>query len=130
MITTILAAVLGWYLIIISLLVLFRLDHIKSLMADIMTQQALSFIVALITMIIGLVMVLSHNIWVIGWPVIVTLISWLVLISGLIRLFVPDLAIRSGKWFLYKPSRLQIAAGIFLIIGLYLVFNVYAPYYM
>jgi hypothetical protein len=37
----------------------------------------------------GLLLVVSHNVWVAGWPVIVTLLSWLVLIKAIAYLLLP-----------------------------------------
>ena len=40
----------------------------------------------------GLSIVRIHNRWVFGWPVLVTVIGWLALLGGLVRMFVPGLA--------------------------------------
>lgn len=125
MVTTFLAAVIGWYLVIICLFMLFRYDLIKSIAHDIMSQRGLFFIVAILTLILGLMMVVSHNIWVMGWPVVVTLFSWLVLISGIIRLFRPEIAMKMGQSFLNDPNRIKIASIVLLLLGLFLLLHVY-----
>ncbi len=120
-----LGAVIGWYLVIVSLLLLFRRDVVSAAMSEIMVQRGLFFVFAVITLILGLIMVVGHNIWVIGWPVVVTLFSWLVLISGLLRLLFPDLAIKMGHGLLNHPIRITITGVVFLSIGVYLLFSVY-----
>ena len=125
MATTFLATVIGWYMVTFSLLMLFRHEHVKSVVIDIMASRGLFFILAILTFVLGLLMVASHNIWVMGWPVIITLISWLVLVSGIIRLFFPDEAPKMGRAFLNEPMRMNIAAVVFLLIGLYLLSHVY-----
>ena len=79
-----LAQVIGWYFVIISLFLLGRRQAMKSLVGDILADRALMFFIALITLILGLLLVVSHNLWVMGWPVIITLVAWLVLISGIV----------------------------------------------
>lgn len=125
MVTLFLATIIGWYLVIVSLFLLVRRDVLQRGMKDIMSQHGLLLVLAIITVILGLLMVVSHNIWVLGWPVVVTLMSWLVLIVGLIRLFFPDEAIKMGQGFLIHPNRMIIAGIVFLIIGLFLLFMVY-----
>ncbi|WP_367607078.1 hypothetical protein [Legionella sp. W05-934-2] len=123
--TLFLATVIGWYLVIVSLFTLFRRDASIAVMQDIMGQRSLVFILAVFTLILGLLMVASHNVWVMGWPVVVTLFSWLVLLSGLVRFFCPETAIKMGHYFINHPTRMTISTVIFLIIGLFLLYQVY-----
>lgn len=127
MTTIFLATVLGWYLVIISLFLLLRHEQVKSIVSDVVAQQGLFFIVAVITLILGLLMVASHNVWVVGWPVVVTIFSWLILISGIIRLICADTARSMARSFVAQPFRLQTVGIVCLIIGLFLLFKVYYP---
>ncbi|KTD56427.1 hypothetical protein [Legionella shakespearei] len=129
MITNFLAIVIGWYLVITSLYLLLRYEQAKAAMTEVMEQRGLLFILAIITLILGLMMVTVHNVWVLAWPVIITLIAWLTLIGGIVRLFCPDTAIRMGNAFLNDPVKMKIAALIFLIIGLFLLFEVYSLFF-
>ncbi len=123
--TLFLATVMGWYLVVMSILLFFRHERIKLVMADVISHRDLFFVIAIITFILGLLMVVSHNVWVMGWPVFITLLSWLVLISGVIRLFFPEMAMKTGRSFLKRSSHLQIAAVLFFILGLFLLLHVY-----
>lgn len=123
--TTYLAAVLGWYLVIVSLFLLFRQDYVRSIMSDILMQRAFIFILGIITLILGLLMVVGHNIWVMGWPVIITLIAWVTVVSGILRLVFPEMAIKMGQGMMSKPAYLNIASVIFLVLGLFLLYKVY-----
>lgn len=125
MITLFLASVLGWYLVAFGLLVLLRSEHLFSVTREVLARRDLFFVLAVITFILGLLMVMSHNIWLMGWPVIVTIIGWLVLISGFIRLFFPEQAIQLGQAFFSKSLYLKSAAIVCLLIGLYLLLHVY-----
>lgn len=125
--TIFLATVIGWYLVITSLFLLLRHTQVKSIMADIVDHRALFFMVALLTLIIGLLIVVSHNVWVWGWPVVITILGWLVLLSGFVRLLYLDKARSMANSFIHHPVRMQVVAGIFLLIGLFLLFHVYYP---
>lgn len=123
--TLFLARVIGWYFVIISLYMLCCQQALKAIITDILGQRALMFFIALLTVILGLLLVISHNVWVMGWPVIITLIAWLVLIGGVYRLINPDLLTKVAQWWLRNPAYLIIAAIFYLIIGLYLLYRAY-----
>ncbi|CAM3007417.1 hypothetical protein [Legionella worsleiensis] len=127
MTTLFLATVIGWYLVIVSLYSLFYYQQLKSIAAEIMGQKGLFFVLAIVTLILGLLLVASHNIWVMSWPVLITIFSWMVLISGLIRMFCPDTADKMRQSFMDDPIKMRIASLVFLIVGLFLLMQVYYP---
>ena len=123
--TTYLATVLGWYLVIVSLFLLFRQDYVKSIMSDMLAQRAFIFIIGFITLILGLLMVVGHNIWVMGWPVVITLFAWATVVSGILRLAFPEIAIKMGHHMMRKPIYLNIVSVIFLLLGVFLLYKVH-----
>ncbi|TAL61395.1 MAG: hypothetical protein EPN84_08025 [Legionella sp.] len=123
-----LATVIGWYLVIVSLFLLFNFTLVKSIINEVMAQRGLLFIVALLTLILGIMMVTSHNIWVFAWPVVVTIFSWMVLIGGIVRLFFLERIAAMSQSFLSHPNRIRIMGVVWLVVGLYLLFHVYAIY--
>lgn len=125
MTTLFLATVIGWYLVIMSLLLLVREQQMNSVLSDVLSKRALFFIVAIFTFILGLIMVASHNLWSMNWSVVVTLISWLVLISALIRLIWLDTMMRAVSSFVMSPYKTRVLGGVALIIGLFLLCCVY-----
>ncbi|MDR3442708.1 MAG: DUF308 domain-containing protein [Legionella sp.] len=125
MTTYFIATVLGWYLVIMSLLLIFRRDVVTAAMRDVMAQPGLLLIIGVITLFIGLLMVISHNYWVLAWPVIVTVFGWIALISGIIRLFSPETVHKMWGRMANKSETFTVAGIIMLIIGLFLLFQVY-----
>ena len=123
--TLFLATVIGWYLVIVGLLTLVQQEHVKSVMSDIMAQRGLFFVLAIITLILGLMMVASHNVWVKGWPVVITLLSWLVLIGGLIRLFGQETVNKMWHSMSNHPFGMKIVSIVSIVIGLFLLLHVY-----
>lgn len=125
MMTAFLATVLGWYLLIMGLFLIFRRNVVTTAMSDIMAQPGLLLVVAFITLIVGLLIVISHNIWVPAWPVIITIIGWLTLISGIVRLFYPEFIQRNWNKLSARPQSFMVSGIIILLIGLFLLFRVY-----
>ena len=120
-----LAKVIGGYLVIFSLYMLFRQDMMRALIKDILSQRALLFFMALLTLIVGLLLVASHNIWVMAWPVIITVFAWLTLVGGILRLGFPDQISKVGSVWLKNPSYLRTAAVVFLILGLFMLYKAF-----
>jgi cytochrome bd-type quinol oxidase subunit 2 len=125
MITNFLASVLGWYLVIVSLLLILRSEIVVAAMRELIGHRAVMLVVGILTLMIGLLMVISHNIWIMGWPVIITIIAWLVLIGGLFRLFFPDIVYKIWNKTIDKPNKLIVCGIIILIIGLFLLYKVH-----
>lgn len=125
MITHFLAMLLGWYLVIASLFLILRREVAISAMRNLIGQHGVMLIVATMTLIIGLLMVVSHNIWVMGWPVVITIFSWLVLLGGIIRLYFPDTVYKIWNKIVNKPEKVIICGVITLIIGLFLLYKAY-----
>lgn len=128
MITLFLAKIIGWYLIISGLFLMFRRDMIQSVISELSRQKGLIIIVGMFTVILGLLMVVSHNVWAFGWALIVTLFSWIVLISGLIRLFFPESALGLGKKMVHHPMILHAVCILSLVVGILLLYLAYVPY--
>lgn len=123
--TMFLATVVGWYMVIFGLLMLSRQELIRSIFSDIMTQKSLFFMLAFITFLIGLLLVASHNIWIMDWPVSLTVFGWCILGGALIRLFFLEFMLKAGRSFLSNRMNMIIMGLFFLGFGLYLLLHVY-----
>ena len=124
-----LAQVIGWYLVIMGALMFLKFDAIKSVMREIIAKRELIFIIAFMTLILGLLMVCAHNRWLWGWPVIITLLSWLTLIAGIFRLFFPKLVVSMGTKMLNAKLYIKTSSIVMMILGIYLLFEAYSAYF-
>ena len=110
-----LAKVLGLYLVIVPLAVLVNRKHLPRLVEEFSTNIGLNILASIFALVLGLLVVVSHNIWTADWRVIITILGWLTLAKGVVRLLfleqVQKLARISLKlWFLV----------LFVLVGLYL----------
>jgi hypothetical protein len=127
--TPFLAMMIGWYMVIFSLLILIKHEEMKLIMADVMGHRGLFFVLSLFTLIIGLLLVVGHNVWVKDWPVSITIFSWFLFIGALFRLCCIDSARRMGLSFLNHPMKLRIVGVAFFLFGLYLLYYGYAIHF-
>ncbi|MEK7562361.1 MAG: hypothetical protein AAB509_01630 [Patescibacteria group bacterium] len=84
-----LAELWGISFVVIALAFLVKETYLKQLFAKIETEESL-FCLGFVSFIIGLAMVLSHNIWVKDWRVVITIFGWASLLKGLSFLFLPE----------------------------------------
>lgn len=87
--TLFLAKVIGLYFLVIGLHMALRGKELRLMFEAFAENRALTYLTSVFALILGLLLVVSHNVWVAGWPVIVTLLSWLVLIKAIAYLLLP-----------------------------------------
>jgi len=68
----------------------------------------------------GLAVILSHNVWVADWRVLITLFGWAALIKGIVSLVSPDLLRDMGMYMYSTPKRVRIVLVVMGILGVYL----------
>ena len=82
-------------------------DNIAS---DFNKSKALTFVAGSSGVIFGMVLVRYHNNWVKNWTVLITIISWIFLIGGIIVVVFPKSLSYFSKYYKHSP-----AWGIFMI---------------
>ncbi len=120
MLSNYLAEIWGISIVVVALALLIKDKHLKSLFAKIETEESL-FCWGLVSFVIGLAMVLSHNIWISGWQVIITILGWLSLLKGLALLFVPEYMKNWAKKLAVAPF-LPYALVILVFVGLIITY--------
>ena len=120
MLTNYLAEIWGISLVIVCLALLIKEKHLKRLFASMETEDNL-FSWGLISFVMGVAMVLAHNVWVKNWQVAVTVLGWISLAKGLSLLFLPEL---TKKWVRKMENQqwLPIALVVGVFIGLVITY--------
>lgn len=81
-----LAKAFGLYFLIVGLATCIQGGKMRAAIMEFAESKGLFLLAAVVTLILGIVLVLSHNVWEKNWTVLITLMSWLILISGISRL--------------------------------------------
>jgi len=84
-----LADIIGLSLIIISLSLLLYPRNIK-IMFDSQENDKDMFFTGIISLVLGIYIILVHNVWIRDWQIIITVLGWAILVKGIFRLFLPD----------------------------------------
>lgn len=125
--TIFLGQIFGLYLFITSLMMLLKQKFMRKVVSEIVKSASILFLIGIMTLILGIICVIIHNIWIPGWEVIVTIISWLILLKGLFLLFFPKEADQAIKY-VYQKHKLDLYKHIkwfnwaCLILGAYLIY--------
>ncbi|QLZ67670.1 hypothetical protein FOLKNPGA_00443 [Legionella sp. PC1000] len=115
-----LSKVLGIYLIIVSLAMFANLQQFTIYVQELLKDAPLMLVTGFWTLIIGLLMVVSHNVWQWNWRLLITLIGWIILLKGTSMIFYPHYVDRATLVFMQDTSMAYSAAGFELILGIIL----------
>ena len=85
----------------------------------------LIYLSGLLSMLGGLAVVNAHPSWTRDWRVVITIIGWLMLVGGIVRIVLPDITLKVGSTLYGSPTTLPIVAVISLLIGCFLSFKGY-----
>lgn len=120
----ILAQILGLYMTIMGLLILVQGKHFMQRMEGFTKDSPLMLIGILMGLIIGILLVVFHNIWVWGWPVVITILGWFIFIRSIIYLFFPNILDKLISFF-QAPKPIYIAGTISFLLGLFFLYHGY-----
>jgi len=85
------------------------------------TSAHLVYLNGTLLFVAGLSIVRAHNHWAASWPVLVTLMGWLFLLGGLIRMIAPVSAQQAVR----HPTTLLVLTSALFATGIVLTFNAY-----
>jgi hypothetical protein len=117
-----LARLIGPFFLIVALGLLINQAQFRILADEFMRSPALVFLTGLMILPVGLALVLTHNVWTADWRVLITILGWLAIIKGAIRLLAPQQTLDVGRTFLAKPNVIIISAAVWLVVGAVLTF--------
>ncbi len=115
-----LAQLIGPVLIVIGVGLLLKKTEFREMATDFLSSRALIFVSGLLTLVTGLAIVLTHNVWEFNWPVIITILGWLSVFGGVFRILFPDSVQSMGTSMLDKPAVMTVSGAIQIVLGLWL----------
>ncbi len=84
-----LAELWGITIVVVSLAFLMKPKRLEKIFTEV-ENEATMFLWGMVSLVIGIAMVLVHNVWEPDWRIIITLLGWLTLVKGLDTLFLPE----------------------------------------
>ena len=94
------AKLLGPLFILVGIALLSKTEMFQEILREFIESPALVYMAGFFGLLGGLALVLTHNIWVRDWRVIITLIGWATIIRALATVFQPQWMLRRAGSFL------------------------------
>jgi hypothetical protein len=81
----------GWFMVLFFFLLIAYPKRIKQMFAFAKDDKFI-FLLSVITIIIGLLSVVAHNVWTTDWRVVITIFGWTSLLKGVTQFAFPQVA--------------------------------------
>ena len=121
-----LARLLGPSMLVIGLGLLLNRATYRDMSLEFLDSPALIYIGGLIAFVAGLAIVLTHNVWVVGWPVVITIFGWVSLAAGIFRIVFPASVTQLGRRLIDSQGFLIGGIAVYLLLGAWLSYAGYA----
>ena len=116
------ARVFGLFYLIIGAGFIFNRKSFQGIMDDFCKNKAVLFFSGIFALVIGIVIVLIHNVWVANWTVMITIIGWAGLIKGIWMIVFPDTVPKFMESYRKNKNLIMIHSSIALILGAVLTY--------
>jgi len=123
---TFIARLAGPLLIIVGIGMLANLGVYQTMISEFLHSAALVYLSGVMTLLGGLAIVNVHNSWRADWPVIITILGWLMVIGGIIRIALPQVTVSLGASMYGSLTAIIVVAIVGLAIGGFLTFKGYS----
>jgi hypothetical protein len=124
-----LAKLIGPFFAVCGVALIFNADAFRAIGDEIVKSPALIYIAGVLALVTGLAIVNTHNEWTADWRVAITLLGWLCVVAGIIRLVFPRAVAAFGVSIVAIVSNGWIVGEgvVILALGAWLSFKGYAP---
>ena len=114
------AKILGPILLIVATGITVNRDLFHKALQDFYQKEALMFYNGILALIVSLMIVVSHNIWVADWNIIITIFGWLGIAKGILLIIFPNIARKIMQFYQKSKLALKIHSIVIFILGIIL----------
>jgi hypothetical protein len=119
------AALMGPLLAAMGVAMLINRNLFPNIIGEVAHNYALIFLSGLLTLLAGIAIVRVHNVWSGGWRILVTVLGWLAILSGLVRMWLPQGAAPMAEAFSGSVTSVVIGGLVLLVLGAFLSYMAY-----
>jgi uncharacterized membrane protein len=122
-----LAKLIGPIFLIVGIGLLLNGDRYRAVVDEVMSSHTLLYVFGAIALTGGLAIVLTHNVWVWDWPVIITIVGWLMIVRGSLRIIFPRQVEDLARKMVAGWSEILLISGVLVItLGAFLCWKGFA----
>ena len=120
-----LAKLIGPVFVVMGIAILMDGKRLQSMAHEFIESDALIFLSGIITLPIGLAIVNTHNLWVMDWPVIITVLGWVTIAAGISRMTMPSVLKRIASTMIESTRYFVVPGVVTALLGAYLSYQGY-----
>ena len=114
------ARIFGPVLVTVALGLMVNRKTYQAVMSEYFENAALVYFGGLISLVIGILVMLNHNIWVSQWPVIITVFGWMGFVKGVFLIISPNSMVKLTEAYAKNTTLLVIHSILILALGIFL----------
>jgi hypothetical protein len=117
-----LARLLGPLLLLTGAGIVLNPKSFRTIAGEVVRSVTLVYLFGFMDLAAGLAIVLTHNVWVVSWRVLITLIGWLLLIRGAVRIVAPEIVMGYAAKVIRNKQVIPSAGAVVGVLGLVLCY--------
>ena len=117
-----LARLLGPLLLLTGAGIVLNPKSFRTIAGEVVRSVTLVYLFGFMDLAAGLAIVLTHNVWVASWRVLITLIGWLLLIRGAVRIAAPEIVMGYAAKVIRNKQVIPSAGAVVGVLGLVLCY--------
>jgi hypothetical protein len=117
-----LARLLGPILLLPGVGLLLNQRAFRTMASEVIGSVTLVYLLGLIDFSAGLAILLVHNVWVADWRVIITLLGWMLVIRGAIRVLLTETVMGYAKTMMRGQNIYRVSGVVLSLLGLALCY--------
>lgn len=117
------ALMLGPFLLVVGIGLGTNPGGWRAMAEEFLASRALIFLAGILAFLPGLAIVLTHNLWVPDWRVIITIVGWLGIIGGAFRILFPMQVRAIGTTLLGHEQAMRVGGVAAAFLGLILIYQ-------
>ncbi|MDH3561590.1 MAG: hypothetical protein OEN52_11625 [Gammaproteobacteria bacterium] len=106
--------VIAWLVLLLGLSYMTQATHWAELAKDALRYPHHYFPMVLMILVLGLTVVTLHNVWVADWPVVITVVGWIMVLKSIAYLLLPQVMTVFVSWSLASLTAWIRIAGLVL----------------
>ena len=123
--TKLIAGLMGPVMLAMGIALLLNRQMFPQMVAQLAQNYIVIIFSGILALLAGIAVVRVHNVWSGGWTILVTVLGWLLIVSGLVRMWFPQLASPLAQSFGENETLIPAAGLVVLVIGALLSFKAY-----
>jgi len=120
------AGLAGPLMMVMAVAILVNRETIAGLLTGVLNSPEFVFFSGVLTLLAGLAIVRAHNVWSAEWHILVTVIGWLCVVGGTLRLIWPERIAALRDRMIKGENTLTAWALVMLVLGAFLTAKGYA----